>query len=198
MQDIIKTLIPPEANDKQRALLETAFELFRKHGMRRVSIEEICSTARVSKVTFYKHFSGKTELILFIVRRLIDSLQERISRTMQSGMPIKEIFDRVSITKQDFVASIGEEMMRGIMSLPEAKSYLDELSQASLIEFRAFLIAQQNAGNINPKLDVDTILALLMAINQIYTSGKLEGQFSSTEELIRQMNELLVYGMLVR
>ena len=47
-------------NKKYKSLLETGKKLFWKHGFRRVTIDEICHEAGVSKMTFYKWFDNKT------------------------------------------------------------------------------------------------------------------------------------------
>ena len=51
---------------KQQQLIDTARELFCRHGVRRVTVEEICHRAQVSKMTFYKHFSNKLALVRYI------------------------------------------------------------------------------------------------------------------------------------
>ncbi|WP_372931944.1 TetR/AcrR family transcriptional regulator, partial [Mariniphaga sediminis] len=47
---------------KYLEIMKTARELFWKHGFRRVTIQEICEKAGVSKMTFYKHFPNKIDL----------------------------------------------------------------------------------------------------------------------------------------
>ena len=49
-------------NKKIQQLVTTAQELFMRHGIRRVTVEEICSEANISKMTFYKYFKNKIEL----------------------------------------------------------------------------------------------------------------------------------------
>src|SRR5574344_1474562 len=49
-------------NKKKSDILEAAKALFWKYGFKRVSIEEICREAKVSKVTFYKFYPNKIEL----------------------------------------------------------------------------------------------------------------------------------------
>ena len=44
----------PTFAKKQQHLLTTAETLFRSHGIRRITVEEICQKAGVSKATFYK------------------------------------------------------------------------------------------------------------------------------------------------
>ncbi len=55
-----------ENNEKYKDILETGQELFWKFGFRRVTIEEICKEAGISKMTFYKYFSNKMDLAITI------------------------------------------------------------------------------------------------------------------------------------
>ena len=61
-----------QVNPKQNQIISTAQSLFWKYGMRRVSIEEICRDARVSKMTFYKFFKNKVDLVKFILDKIMD------------------------------------------------------------------------------------------------------------------------------
>lgn len=55
---------------KKQKIEVTAKELFWKHGVKRVSIAEICEKAGVSRKTFYKHYDNKTDLALFLLDEL--------------------------------------------------------------------------------------------------------------------------------
>ena len=48
---------------KYDQIIEAALELFRKHGFKKVTVEEICKNAEVSKMTFYKFFKNKPDLV---------------------------------------------------------------------------------------------------------------------------------------
>jgi AcrR family transcriptional regulator len=45
-------------------LLETAYELFSRRGVRDVGVDELVERAGVAKATLYRHFASKDELIL--------------------------------------------------------------------------------------------------------------------------------------
>jgi AcrR family transcriptional regulator len=49
-------------NKKFQSTVNKAKELFWKYGIKKVSIEEICAEAPVSKMTFYKFFKNKNDL----------------------------------------------------------------------------------------------------------------------------------------
>lgn len=68
---------------KRDALLETAEGLFARHGYRAVGIDAVLAAAGVAKMTLYKHFRSKEELIAAVLERrgnvIAAGLAERIA-----------------------------------------------------------------------------------------------------------------------
>jgi len=63
-------------------LVETALELFNAEGYHATGIDRILGTAGVAKMTLYKHFKSKDELILAALRRC----DTRFRRYLQRGV----------------------------------------------------------------------------------------------------------------
>src|SRR6516162_3561925 len=59
--------IPPRAR-----ILAAAGELFYRHGIRAAGVESIAEAAGTNKMTLYRHFASKDELIAEYLRRLAD------------------------------------------------------------------------------------------------------------------------------
>jgi AcrR family transcriptional regulator len=57
-------------SDKMQDILDSARSLFWKHGIRRITIEEICEKAGVSKMTCYKYFSNKTAIARYLIEEM--------------------------------------------------------------------------------------------------------------------------------
>ncbi|HEP1894518.1 TPA: TetR/AcrR family transcriptional regulator [Kluyvera cryocrescens] len=53
-----------QATGAREKILLSAHELFYRHGIRATGIDKIIAQARVTKVTFYRHFPSKNDLIL--------------------------------------------------------------------------------------------------------------------------------------
>jgi AcrR family transcriptional regulator len=67
-------LAPPERQEGERAsprerILEAAYELFSKRGIRAVGTDEILQKADVARATLYRHFGSKEELVLVFLQR---------------------------------------------------------------------------------------------------------------------------------
>ena len=67
-------LTAPERRDVEKAkarerILEAAYELFSKRGIRAVGTEEVLARSGVAKSTLYRHFASKEELVLAFLQR---------------------------------------------------------------------------------------------------------------------------------
>jgi AcrR family transcriptional regulator len=57
---------PVAARDR---ILASAYELFARHGIRAVGIDQVIKRAEVAKATLYRHFASKDELVLAFLQR---------------------------------------------------------------------------------------------------------------------------------
>ena len=62
-------------SNKSQLIVETATDLFMRYGVKRVTVEEICQTAKISKMTFYKYFKNKKVLAEHIIYSILDYAQ---------------------------------------------------------------------------------------------------------------------------
>jgi len=53
----------------RRRILESAYDLFSRRGVRAVGIEEVIERAAVAKATLYRHFPSKEDLVIAFLRR---------------------------------------------------------------------------------------------------------------------------------
>ena len=56
-----------EPNKMKNAIAEAAIRCFRQHGYDDVSVQMICEEAGVVRSTFYRMFSGKKEVITYLM-----------------------------------------------------------------------------------------------------------------------------------
>jgi AcrR family transcriptional regulator len=89
--------------ERREQLLNVGRKLFAEKGFEAVSVEEIASTAKVSKPVVYEHFGGKEGLYAVLVDRemnyLLNSFEEALSGTNprllleQAGMALFDYID---------------------------------------------------------------------------------------------------------
>ncbi len=83
---------------KRDALLDTAEELFARQGYRAVGIDTVLAAAGVAKMTLYKHFRSKEELIAAVLERrgnaIAAGLAKRIAAAPEDpGTRLLAVFD---------------------------------------------------------------------------------------------------------
>jgi len=61
-----------EGISPRERILAAASELFYRHGIRAVGVETIAEAAKTNKMTLYRHFSSKDELVAEYLRQLAD------------------------------------------------------------------------------------------------------------------------------
>src|SRR5215472_18405674 len=60
---------PAEGPSARERILDTAYELFSRHGTHAVGVDAIVAGSGVAKMSLYRNFGSKDELILAFLRR---------------------------------------------------------------------------------------------------------------------------------
>jgi AcrR family transcriptional regulator len=91
----------PEGSARER-ILDTAYELFSRNGIRAVGIDRIIADAGIAKATLYRHFASKEQLVLAFLdlrerrwtREWLEAESERRAATQQDRLLI--VFDMLN------------------------------------------------------------------------------------------------------
>lgn len=73
-----------KTNTKEK-ILDTAAELFHRHGLRGVGVDQVIAESGVAKSTLYAHFRTKDDLIAAYLRRTDDSWMERLQTAAEAA-----------------------------------------------------------------------------------------------------------------
>lgn len=68
---------------KRELLIETATRLFAQNGYHTIGVDRIIAEAGVSKVTLYRYFRSKDELILAVLRRRDETYRNALMRDVE-------------------------------------------------------------------------------------------------------------------
>jgi len=131
-------------NQKLKQILATAQDLFFRYGIRRVTVEEICRTAGVSKMTFYKYFKNKIDLVKKLMEKIYDQAMAEYRQIMDKPIPyVQKIEETIqwkleqqeNISQEfirDYLASDNEELLRYFQQKRDEvlKEILDDYRQA--------------------------------------------------------------------
>ena len=83
--------------DTKQRIQEKANDLFRRYGIKSITMDEIATQLGVSKKTLYQYFSDKDELVEAIVKNTIKGAQDTCDNTrLTAGMPFMNSLKRWS------------------------------------------------------------------------------------------------------
>lgn len=124
---------------KRDQLVETAWQLFYQEGYHATGIDRILAKAGVAKMTLYKHFRSKEELILAVLERRSAQFQESFSRFLQAK---KRTPERELLAVFDWlIAWVERKDFRGCLfqkALAEYQEVPDPIHQAAVAHKAAF------------------------------------------------------------
>ena len=187
-------------NPKYQQLLETARHLFMRYGMKRVSIEEICRTANVSKMTFYKHFRNKTDLTKHLIRQMVAESMAQYREIMDQNIPFSEKVEKTIARKLEQARDVSREYFRDMTQIsdPEIADFINEKRQEALLEvFRDYTKAQKR-GDIRKELKPEFIIYFLNHIIEMIADDRLVQMYDSPDELIIELTKFFFYGITPR
>lgn len=72
---------------KKEKIIEVAKQLFRTKGYHDTAIQDILEQSKVSKGTFYNYFSTKSQLILYIIQKVDEKVEEQQNMLLIEGQP---------------------------------------------------------------------------------------------------------------
>ncbi len=149
---------------KKTTFLQTALKLFNQYGFGNIGVDRIIAESDVAKMTFYKHFGSKDNLIVECLKAKSIAIQKQITQTMQQGQLVgKTKLDCViDYYQQWFYSSdfFGSLFVKAVNEFPESKAVSDIASQhqqSLLLTFTSILGNEKKALNLLLLLDGATV-----------------------------------------
>jgi len=139
------------------AILRAAFELFVERGVDGTSIEQVAKRAGVARLTVYRRFSSKTEILVEVVEwaRLVAAPDLAAIGELTPGQLV-----------QHWETALGDRRARQLLirlvgAIPDhpelARAYWEGIVAPRRALFTAMLEAERDAGNLPPDADPELI-----------------------------------------
>jgi TetR/AcrR family transcriptional regulator, cholesterol catabolism regulator len=88
-------------DEQKELILQTASRMFLQSGVRNVSIDEVCSELRISKKTFYVHFSQKEDLVEAVVSYDDNKRLDKYQKNLKSKNAIDSLIYIIKEIRKD-------------------------------------------------------------------------------------------------
>lgn len=186
-----------EKTSSQQKIISAGRELFWKHGFKRVSIDDICEKAGVSKMTFYRYFPNKIELAKSVYDHVTKEGYEKFKAIMKEDSSPEEKMNRFILLKLEGTSQISQEFLTDFYSSKElglkdfVQERVSELWQAIIGDIRE---AQQKGifrKDFNPELFFHTFQKL----TELLEDAHVRKLYNNTQDMIMELISLLIYGI---
>lgn len=174
---------------KNALLVETAKSLFFKHGIKRVTVEEICEKSNVSKVTFYKYFSDKMQLARLIIDQLNEEGFSKFDEINRLDLPYPEKVDLMTQWRIDFFSPMADEFIEDTLAFEDVHQEVNKRYLKNIVD-------AQEKGEIRPDLSPELILLVTEKLNEIIEDGSWKRIFEDFNEFQQQIRKMYYYGLL--
>ncbi|MBD3304821.1 TetR family transcriptional regulator [candidate division KSB3 bacterium] len=179
---------------KRQQLLETARDLFFQHGIKRVTVEEICRMAHVSKMTFYKYFTNKEDIAEHVLRLLMEQGWRKLNEVEALPIPFPQKLRLMQEYKLAITAQLSPDFLEELAQMPfyvqERKKWTRRVMQ--------FITDAQQRGDIRPEIRPEFILAMADKLNDLLADKQLISLYSDYVEFTREIWNFFYYGIVTR
>jgi len=175
-----------ESNLKYQQIINASQALFWKHGIKRVSVEEICSLAKVSKMTFYRFFPNKIELAKHLLQELSEESLKTYRNLINSDLSFIEKVNKMIEMKLKSTNNIGQEFISDLYKNNELGLLpcIEKAQKESLDLTISFIADAQKKGFIRQNLTIDFILYFFNQMAKIITDNELVVKYKTPQALI--------------
>ncbi|MBI9105299.1 MAG: TetR/AcrR family transcriptional regulator [Spirochaetales bacterium] len=174
---------------KKEQIIYHAKALFLKYSPKKVNVEEICHEAKVSKVTFYKYFKNKSELLNVIRDELMDLGFSKFDEISAMNIPYPDKINLMSEWRIKFFSSLNGNFLGEILEL-------ELVAEESKKRFLKNIEAAQSSNEIKPDLSPDLIWLITEKMNEITRDGSWKKIFNNYADYQDQLRTIMFFGML--
>jgi AcrR family transcriptional regulator len=186
--------------EKLESILDTARKMFARYGLRKTSVEEMASMARVAKATIYNYFGTKDQVYLEVLRREMDEIEEKISSSVaQEVLPGDKLttFVKAKFRYMRQAINILNLDREGIEKLlPSAESIRNELFDREVNIIHSILKQGVEKGVFYLNDLLLTARAIAHALKGFELNWLVQESEEKIEHYLDELMAILFYGLM--
>lgn len=162
-------------------ILITAINLFHKHGIRSVKMEDIANELKISKRTLYEIYSNKEELLLEVVRRDKQREKRRMDEIGRTGSNVINIIIEICRFRLEEFSQINPLFFEELHKYPELLAYVRRVHDEREIDAHAFIQRGIDEGLFLPNLNYDIVRTMTVALQNAIMNQYLYKKYDIKE-----------------
>lgn len=186
-------MTPPDSGPGQTRdrLITGATGLFRRRGVARTGIGDICARAGVTKGVFSHHFpGGKTDLVLEVIRRNAREVEHGIAMRLDGQQPAADLVDQLFAGYSEFLRVKGPDFGCPVAaSVVDASAGSPPVRAAAQSAFDAWRDALRRSPALGQLDDLDSLI--VAALEGGILIARAENDPAALERIGRSLSQLL-------
>ena len=185
---------------KFEAIVSAARSLFWKHGIRRVTIEEICQDAGVSRMTCYKYFSNKTAIAKYLIEDMFESGIKAYKEIYHSDISYEEKVKKMLDLKMSNSHEMSQELLDDIYKNQdeELSETIETIKKRMIGIYLDDIREAQKIKEIRDDVKPEFMLYFLNNLTEMLTDQRLVSIYSNPQQMISEVMTFFFYGIMPR
>jgi AcrR family transcriptional regulator len=182
---------------KKTQIVQAADQLFKKFGIKKVTVEEICQEAGASKMTFYKYFANKIELVKYLWQQMTDDSMQKLDELDRRDIPFTEKIKVLLKMKEEATSEMGIEYIHDYLEvIPELHGFYSEIYSQVMVKFMDMIRRAQKRGEVRKSMRPEFFLAVVRQLTELAKDEKLAAMYNNYTEFALEVNNFLYYGIM--
>jgi AcrR family transcriptional regulator len=181
---------------KRKDIMNAAFMLFNKEGVKKVKISDIARFAGVSQVTIYNHFTSKEELVRAVMKEYMHQQFQIFKESVEEERTFADLVELIVFEKHKAVQSLDPSLLQEMLTADEElKEYVDHFYRTQTLPlFVQLLERARERGEINASLSMESIIFYLNALKTEVQRVSAE-TWSERKDFLDDVLQLFFYGL---
>lgn len=182
---------------REDGLIIAAKDLFWRFGFKKVTIEEICKKASISKMTFYRLYPNKTELAKRILDIVIDDSLVKFREIMEADCDSGERMRRMIQLKMEGTKEISREFIEDLYTDSGSQLQLHMLlkTKESREKIVSTIKKAQQSGVLRNGFKPELLVALSTQMTVLLEDKSIMALYNSPSEIIMELTNIVAYGI---
>ena len=179
---------------------QAALQLFKRHGISKVSLADVAKKASVSPVSIYNHFGSKQGLVRDVVKWHIGDVVTKYKGVLNGDMSFMDKMETIIFDKKRMMRDYSAEFIQAVISQdPEIKQFFEQVSTDMLKNMAGFLEQGKQEGHIDPSISQEALLLYFDVLRKgIADHSHIFNSSERNEKLLHQFTKIYLYGLVGR
>lgn len=177
----------------KKEIRDIAFEVIREKGVRGLSVNEVCHRAKISRVSFYKHFESKKALVNDVLKSVFQKWNSEVEEIFFGPLEFSEKISflvNFKVFQTDEAGPVFSKELNHPLEIMEG--VVREQKLLAMRQFDRFLTMEKRNKNINSKLPNDFILLIASQLAILIDHDDAKRIIESDSERSKLLLEVLL------